>query len=236
LVVGFGEIGSALFYALLDEYDVRAIDIAVPSDGPPEDIGDVQFMHICFPYGPDFVDEVHRYVDLYRPAYTVIHSTVPVGTSRLCGAFHSPVIGRHPGLGTSTLTFTKFVGGKHSEPVLEHLRRVGMHPYPYPKQETTELMKLLSTGMYGLLIEYTKEVQRHCDLYDVPFAAWTLWTEAYNRGYAELGYPEYTRPRLIPMKGKIGGHCILSNCEMLPNDFSRLVLDRNRDQEGENRI
>jgi hypothetical protein len=108
-----------------------------------------------------------------------------------------------------------------------------MRCYPFPNQETTELIKLLSTAFYGWLIEFTREVHDLCWDYSVPFAAWTLWTEAYNAGYAALGEPELTRPQLIPMGDQIGGHCILENCALLGGEIARFILDRNGEENSD---
>jgi hypothetical protein len=228
LIIGLGEVGQALRQVLKEVYTVQVID---PAQGLPDrDVGTVRFMHVCIPYSPDFEGIVRDYQTRYRPAYTVIHSSVPVGTSRRCDAYHSPVMGKHPDLTESLTTFTKFVGGTNPEPVLEHLRRAGITCYPFDNQETAELCKLMSTTFYAWLIEYTKEVHDQCWGHSVPFMAWTLWTQAYNAGYSKLGHPEYTRPLLFPMAGPIGGHCILPNAEHLGGDLAQFILDRNRDQ------
>ena len=89
-------------------------------------------------------------------------------------------------------------------------------------------MKQLSTTFYGVLIEYTKEVKRLCFELNVPFEFWTLWTENYNKGYKELGFPEYTRPNLSPIMTKIGGHCVLPNAYLLKSDFAKFISERNK--------
>ena len=111
-------------------------------------------------------------------------------------------------------TFKKYIGGGNSE-IIQWFRRKGFKVYSFDKPETTELMKLLSTDKYKTDIEHTLKVKSFCEKYDVPFSAWTLWTDNYNKGYEKLGYPEYARPNLIPMKGKIGGHCVLQNQKLL---------------------
>jgi len=94
-------------------------------------------------------------------------------------------------------------------------------------------MKILSTTYHALNVEWTKEVAAMCQKYDAPYEAWTLWTKNYNQGYNELGHPEYARPQLIPIGTKIGGHCLLQNCEfILPeSEFAGIILDRNENKE-----
>lgn len=217
LIIGNGEIGKSLHKVIGG--DIR------DTEG---EMGDYDIIHICFPYSDKFENEVKSYQILYSPKYTLIHSTVPVGTSRKLKAIHSPVIGRHPYLEESIRTFTKFIGGGNQE-VIDYFRRCGMRVYPFDKPETTELMKILDTTFYGVCIEYTKEVKRQCDKFGVPFEAWTLYTNNYNEGYQKLGCPEFTRPNLSPVMGKIGGHCVVNNCNFLDNKFTNLIKENNED-------
>jgi len=234
-VVGMGEVGNALTYVLeMGGHEVTTYDI---KDGPapaspPASLPLVDVLNICFPYrdcGGIFEHNVRYWQERFCSLETVIHSTVPVGTSRFLHAVHSPVVGLHPNLARSLLTFTKFLGGERAEYVADHFRSTGMKVYLFKDQETTELMKILSTTYHALNIEWTKEVAAMCRGHSVPYEAWTLWTDNYNRGYSELGYPEYTRPQLIPITTKIGGHCLLPNARFIEedNEFARIVLKRN---------
>lgn len=225
LVVGMGEIGTSLYNILKPHYEIY-------SKGKGEDIGEsigtVKIMHICFPYSDKFEEQVKEYQERYKPEFTIIHSTVKVGTCRKLGAISSPCIGIHPHLEESLKTFTKYLSGTQASSVADYFRRVGIKTYLVDKQETTELMKQLSTTFYGVMIEYTKEVKRLCDELNVPFEFWTLWTHNYNKGYQKLGYPEYTRPNLIPIMKKQGGHCILNNAYLLKSDFAKFIVEKNK--------
>jgi hypothetical protein len=216
LIIGAGQIGSAVREALENVHAVILLDVHEKK----EYLFSVDVMHIAFPYCDTFVSEVKRYQEMYQPTYTVIHSTVPPGTSRQCGAVHSPVVGLHPYLYESLMTFVKFIGGPDASSVADHFRFAGMRVYLFDEAETTEVMKLRSTEFYALCIEYVKDVKRQCLKLGIPFEAWTLWTQNYNQGYADLGYAEYTRPNLVPMLKDIGGHCLLPNLELVPTVFS----------------
>jgi len=223
LIIGLGEVGKALSEVLGAVHHLMLIDlISEPL------VQRVDVMHICFPYNDKFIDEVRRYQALYEPPHTVIHSTVPPGTSERCGACHSPVIGIHPHMAESLRTFTKFIGGPDASNVADHFRAAGMRVYLFDDARTTELMKILSTTFYAVCIEYAKDVKRLCRELGVPFEAWTLWTDNYNAGYGALGHAEYTRPNLVPVERTIGGHCCLPNCELLETDFTELVKRRNK--------
>lgn len=222
LIAGFGEIGQALCNTLSGVHSVEIFDKAVPAD-----IACVDILHICFPYSYEFAADVEELKRRTGAKHTIIHSTVPIGTSASLRATHSPVVGIHPHLERSLRTFTKFLGGPEVSAVADHFRSAGIKVYLCDRSETTELMKLLCTTFYGLCVEFTKETSRLCRGHDVPFEAWSLWTQNYNRGYEQLGYPEYRRPDLVPIMSSIGGHCVLKNCDLIGGPFAELIKEMN---------
>jgi hypothetical protein len=212
LIIGKGEIGKSLWEVIGGiitdkEYVKEKFDI----------------IHICFPYSKDFIKEVKRYQKLHQPTYTVIHSTVPVGISKKLRAIHSPCLGIHPHLAQSLTTFTKFLGGEKASEVADYFRRFGIKVYITDKSETTEFMKIMDTTQYGIEIEFTKEIKRLCDAYKIPFEMWSVYVNNYNQGYEKLGYPEYKKYNLVPIKGKIGGHCVTQNAELIDSKFAKLL-------------
>lgn len=223
LIIGYGEIGKALYNVLKKEYPISWIDKNIIKNDSKEK--DFDIIHICFPYSENFVNEVKKYQKLYNPKYTIIHSTVIVGTSKKCNAMHSPVIGIHPHLEKSLATFTKFLSGEKASELADYFRNSGMKVYLFSQTETTELIKILDTTFYGLCIAYTKEVKRLCEEYNIPFEAWTIWTENYNKGYRKLGFDEYIRPNLVPIMKKIGGHCVIQNLKLINNKFTNFLID-----------
>ena len=106
LIIGAGEVGKSLAAVLDPYYPIVLVDKKPVRIKEP-----VEIMHVCFGYSDTFVQNVNEYQERYKPKYTVIHSTVPVGTSLQCDAVHSPIIGRHPYLEESIKMFTKFLGG-----------------------------------------------------------------------------------------------------------------------------
>jgi len=235
VVCGMGEIGRALAevlsvnytlfvkdkggdFATYEDYQFDSFAVCVPP---------VEVLHICFPYSETFVDDVLNYVDRLKPEVTVIHSTVPIGTSRACGALHSPVIGRHPHLAESIRTMTKFIGGEDASQVADYFRRAGIEVYLTDKQESTELSKILCTTSLGVYVEWTKDIKRQCDKYGVPFELWTIWTDEYNKGYERLNMPTVHRPNLVPIMKQIGGHCCLPNLKFIESKFVDLIEEMN---------
>lgn len=230
LIIGMGQVGSSLWEVLKDykpdtwslpDYEKGMIGI--------EPIGPYDIMHVCFPYSTEFVIEVQKYQEKYKPKFTVIHSTVPVGISRSLNAIHSPIIGIHPHLEKSIKTFTKFLGGEQASEVADYFRRAGCKVYLFDKQETTELAKLSQTTFYSMTIEYTKMLKRLCDEQDLSFTeVYTTFVSDYNRGYEELGLPEIKIPNLVPIMKKQGGHCTIPNCDLWHNDFTEFIKEQNK--------
>lgn len=227
LIIGYGEIGEAIYNIFREEYDVDVI-VSKEVSRARLNIDNVEVMHICFPYSVEFFSEVEMYQNQYRPKYTVIHSTIPVGTSRKLNAIHSPVIGIHPYLTESIKTFTKFLGGERASEVADYFRRANIKVYITDKSETTELAKLMCTTKYGIDIEFVKEMKLLCDKYDIPFEFWTLWTSNYNAGYNKLGQEQFTRPNLVPIMKKTGGHCVLPNAELIETKFTKFLKELNK--------
>jgi hypothetical protein len=220
IIIGSGEIGRSLYNVLQFYYDIELQDV--------HDYGKkVSIMHICFPYSDKFCSEVERYQKIHCPDHTIIHSTVPAGTNAKLNSISSPVIGIHPHLELSLKTFIKYLGGENASEVADYFRRAGFRIYIFEKSYTPELMKIMDTTHYGMEIEYVKEVKRMCKKFNVPFEAWTLWVNNYNQGYKELGYPEYVKPNMVPIMKVIAGHCVLPNCDLLENDFTKFLKKRN---------
>lgn len=221
LIIGDGEIGNALYEILSNHYPTELIGKDFERSQPCE------IMHIAFPYSENFSVYVREYQERFKPKFTVIHSTVPIGVCRPLNAVHSPVEGLHPFLKESIMTFTKFLSGSNASHVADYFRRANIKVYLVEDQEATEMMKIMSTTYYGMQIEFHKEVKRLCSTLSVPFELWTLWSENYNRSYEELNHPEYKRPLLVPIMKSIGAHCVMPNCELLENDFTKFLKSRN---------
>ncbi len=234
LIIGGGEIGSSLFKILSIQYDVNLIDI--DENKNKSNIINIynlyepfEIMHICFPYSDKFIEQVEEYKNKYNPKYIVVHSTVPIGTCTKLGAIHSPVEGLHPFLDKSILTFIKFLAGPQASEVADYFRRANIKIYLVDKPESTELMKIMSTTLYGVQIEFAKEMKKLCEKYGVPYELYTLWNDNYNKSYESLGHPEYKKPLLVPIMKPQGGHCVRQNALILDNDFTELIRKRNGD-------
>lgn len=223
LIVGYGEIGKSLYSVLHSTgYDVYHRDVECAME-----ISDVEVMHICFPYSKHFVKNVKVYKKLYKPKYTVIHSTVPVGTAAKCDCYYSPVRGVHPHLEESLKTFVKYLAPR-SEELRKYFENANVPVQLHDSRETLETMKLYCTTIYGLNIIAQKEMWNFCKKHGLDFdIAYTESNQSYNDGYDALGCPQYKKYILKNYDGKIGGHCVIPNCELLNTDIAKFVLKQN---------
>lgn len=216
IVIGAGQVGRAIAEVL--QCPLRDIDGAVV---PTETI------HICFPYSDDFDAAVIEYQATYQPSLTVIHSTVPVGTSRRLGAVHSPVTGKHPHLAESVRTFVKFFGGEQARSAAATFAAKGVRTEVVPDPETTEAGKLWATLQYGWMVAIEKEMRRFCEARGAdPDIAYRRFNEVYNEGYAALGM-SHRLPILDDVPGPIGGHCVIPNARLTPAYLARLLVRMN---------
>lgn len=221
LVIGLGQVGSGVQKVL----ECKAHD---PSLGKVID-GKFDILHICYSYSDDFVQSVLDYKEKFGAKYIVIHSTVPVGTSRKCGAVHSPVRGVHPYLEESIRTFVKYFGGEDAEIMAKEFEAKGIKCTITEKSETTELGKLVDTTTYGINILIEKEIHRLSQKYDVPFEiAYTNMNDTYNKGYIDVGMPQFHKYNIKHMEGGIGGHCILQNAELFDSWIAELIKEKNK--------
>lgn len=208
IVIGLGEVGLAIQKV----FNAHGYSL----DSQTKVLGKYDYLHICIPYSDKFVEIVRGYQNMFSPRYTIVHSTVPVGTSRKCNALHSPIRGIHPNLYEGIMTFTKFIGGEQASEIADIFRKVGLRVMLCDKQETTELGKLLDTEYYRACIEFTKRAGEECSKYEVSFhEVYTLFNMTYNEGYTELNHKEYVRPVLQNIKTDIGGHCVKQNAKLL---------------------
>ncbi len=222
LIIGNGEIGYSLYNVLSETHETYVRDIEdLKVDG-------IEVMHICFPYSKKFVDYVKKYQREYNPKYTIIHSTVPIGTSTKCNAYNSPVRGIHPHLERSFKCFIKYLAPKNQE-LKEYFEKAGIPIKEVEKPETTEAAKLYCTTIYGLNIIAEKECYNFCKNYGLDYEiVYQDMNETYNEGYDKLGFPQFKKYVLKHIDGDIGGHCIVPNCDLLQTPIAKFILSQNR--------
>ena len=232
LIIGAGEIGSSLHEVLKEKHESHIRDKEnYPLDG-------VEVLNICYPPFKDFVKVTKEYIKQYSPKVTIIHSTVAPGTTEKCGSMvvHSPIHGKHPNLAEGIRTFVKYVGGNNAEAAYlacKFLKEAGIKTKIVANSKTSELSKILCTSYYVLNILFMKEVAKICKKQGVSFyEVYTDWNWLYNLGYQKLNSPQFTRPVLDPLSGKIGGHCVVNNCDLLDSFITNTIKAKNKEYEN----
>src|ERR1035438_1718311 len=169
VVLGLGEVGKPLLELTSKYYDAIGIDISPPL----QRIAQVDVLHVCYPFEiKDFVGVTARYIERFRPALTIINSTVGVGTTRAVAqrtgapVVHSPVRGKHVRMLDELRSYKKFVGA--IDPAAggqagEHFESFGLKTEVCPPPEATERAKLPETISLGLMIGGAQGVERYCD-------------------------------------------------------------------------
>jgi len=219
VVLGLGEVGRPLLEVLKRAHRVEGVDL------PARDIsGPVEFLHVCYPAEiKEFAAITAGYVKRYRPEVVIIHSTVPVGTTRAVGELvpvpvvHSPVRGKHARMMEELTHYVKFIGA--DRPVVgwrvaAHLEAAGMKTKVLASPEATELAKLTETTYLGLLIAFAQDVDRMGRAVGVSYSDVASF-------YDEIGY----LPRVGFFPGIIGGHCVIPNVALLKRRFQSELLD-----------
>lgn len=224
VVVGLGEIGKPLFELISKHHDAVGVDISPPV----ERIGQVDFLHVCYPFEiKDFVGETTRYIELFKPALTIINSTVGVGTTRAVAertgavVVHSPVRGKHVRMLKELRSYTKFVGATdpaNGREAAKHFESVGMNTKVLSSPEATELAKLTETTYFGLMIAWAQEVERYCDQSGADYDEIVSF-------YDEIKF----FPPVKYFPGVIGGHCVMPNIEILSKFDHSAILKAIRD-------
>ncbi len=237
-IFGIGEVGSAVKKIVEKKHRVFTKDRK--NDFIKKQKIDV--LHICIPYGKQFIKIVIKAIKDYTPTLTIIESTVAPGTtdkiyrktkSLIC---HSPIRGVHPNLYQGIKTFIKYIGpaslttGKKAE---KYYKKLGLKTEVFKNARTTEIAKLMDTTYYGWNIIFQKEMAMICNKNKISLEeAYTKWNETYNEGYKKLKMPHVVRPVLKNYPGKIGGHCVISNCQILnetiADPISKIILKHNK--------
>lgn len=226
LVIGMGEVGTALYKVLNRSKVVYARDLA----DTDHDHSEVRILHIAFPYTDNFVNDVSGYLELYAPDLVIVYSSVPIGTCEKIGdnIVHSPVEGKHPALEESILMSPRYLGCKDPlalEAAVQFWVPLAKILRTLPSASHTEFLKLRSTSKYGINIAWTDYEKKVADAIGMDFTALKNFDIDYNILYQQLGLPQFQRYILDPPNGQIGGHCVVPNAEALNEQFPSPMLE-----------
>lgn len=217
LIIGMGEVGTALRNLLQERkinvvtYDI--IDEVVPKYDPPE------FMHVCVPYSDNFIKDIVNYIDIFRPQAVIIHATVKVGTTAIISQyvegripiFYSPIRGVHERFVQDLKRYDKFIApnfNAYHKKLVERFNSIIMYDSP----DSLELAKVMETTYYGFLIAFRKDVDRKFG--DMKLDSQIFW-DFCEEIHGALG----NRPVMFNDGEPIGGHCVIPNLKLLPDNF-----------------
>jgi len=219
VIIGLGEVGKPLLEIMKSRYQTFGVDINQRAS-----ISGCDVMHICFPFeSGKFVRQVVEYIHQYRPALTVINSTVAPGTTRSIAVesgtavVHSPVRGKHVRMQEEMLHYTKFIGAldpRSGQRAIEHFEGVGMKTKLLASPEASEIAKLTETTYFGLLIAWAQEVERYCMKLGANYDEVVSF-------YDEIKF----FPPVKYFPGEIGGHCVMPNINILLQKSPSALLE-----------
>jgi len=236
LIVGLGEVGSALFEIMKPKWTVQTLDKKEKKITLPIDV-----MHICYPYTPSFVEITFKYMERYDPKLTLIESTVKPETTQkiyekakkpIC---HSPVRGRHiEGLEKGLFQYTKFIGPvkrKFGLMAEKYYNSLGIKTLLCSSPLETEYMKLLNGTYFALMISFFQEIRRICEENGLNESE---ILQFFTTNTLE-SYYQHMRPTFHP--SVIRGHCIIPNVLLLnqayPMELADAILNSNERRKKE---
>src|SRR5215471_2008831 len=224
VVAGLGEVGKPLLELASQFHSTLGVDLAPPQHLPQH----VDVLHVCYPFRiADFVGETARYIDLFKPALTIINSTIDVGTTRAiaertgAAVVHSPVRGKHARMLDDLRHYVKFIGAADpgiGQRAAAHFQSLGLKTKVLSSAEATELAKLTETTYFGLLIAWAQEVERYCDRFHQPY-------DEVASFWQEIKY----LPPVTYFSGIIGGHCVMPNIDILSESVPSPLLEAIQD-------
>jgi UDP-glucose 6-dehydrogenase len=233
LIIGFGEIGKAIYQIIGG--DTTVIDAKQGISGYSKDFQAIDVMHVCFPYSEDFVGDLTNYIHAYQPKHVVVYSTVPIGTVYNIheNIVHSPVEGKHPELEMSIRQMERWIGCNNKEEgffFVNYFKDLGLHTKLVESTNYTEALKLLSTTEYGINLVFADYKARIAEDIGMPYELTKEWNKEYNKLYRNLGMDDRFKKYVLDApNGKIGGHCVVPNAEILedqyPDDLIDLILE-----------
>ena len=233
LVVGYGEVGKSIKKYFGVYHDIDWIDTNSRDKTARREQYDV--LLICYRYCEDFVEITREYVKRFNPKLTIIFSSVELGTTdQIPTAVHCPIEGKHPEIHKQLKNWTFFVGGVKSRGLLREVDKFFITANKLRTirdSETTEFLKLQSTTNYGVMIEYARYIKNCCNTMGVNYNLVCEYNKAYNNLYAKIPSNGFMRYILSAPRGRIGGHCVLPNVDLLakyfPSKFLEIIFENN---------
>ena len=232
VLIGFGEVGSALHVVLSERHPFAIVDPARACSPSLGEAPQSDWMHVAIPYSESFISTVVEYVRKFNPSHLVLHSTVPIGTTRkiereadYIPTFYSPVRGRHPNLSAALRRFPKYfassISGQMDDEFVIYFANAGIQTRKAPSFEVLEYAKLMETTTFGIILTAWMEMETqvskmHGDKQTNLSMLKNFLFEKRKVYDGDIGI----FPVLDLVRGPIGGHCISSNYELLKDSMT----------------
>ena len=236
IVIGLGEIGTALYKLFSKSFIVEGYDTnptLIPKNLKKNELLQIRFLHICIPYTKDFSSQILKLEKKFHPQGIIIHSTIkPSTTFHIQRKLEIPVIysatrGVHKRMLKDLRRYTKFFAIENNAPnkkwacteFVKLLKKSGVKTKQMSTPNTLELGKIVcDTSYYGWLINFAQISKVIADREKVDYNEMWLFS---NEIHKFLG----NRPKMFP--GFIGGHCVIPNLELLDNDSLNQIKQMN---------
>lgn len=222
LLLGMGEVGGGIYDICKNAHTVVGHD---PCKGIYAKKVDCHYpkidvLLVAIPYAEGFVGEVNHWREQTEPDATIIFSTVPIGTTeRIQDAVHFPVEALHPNIAHDLILNDKLFMGGISNVASIFLQMTGLKFRVLGDPRWTEFLKLRSTAIYGVNIEFARYSKQVADELAMDYTLIREYDEAHNKLNLRRGTPQYQRYILSPPEGNIGGHCVVPNARLLHQQF-----------------
>ncbi|MDD4931651.1 MAG: hypothetical protein PHG66_05930 [Candidatus Colwellbacteria bacterium] len=228
LLIGFGEIGEGVHSILSNYHEIAIYDKNKAIEPAFKD--NVEVLLVAIPWfpghydieamaaaenEPGFIDTIKAWQEEINPKATIVFSTVPIGTCKYLGAVHFPIEAKHPHIKRDLLLNRNCFMGGHNQIAEEFMQQAEFKFQVLDKPEHTEFLKLRSTAIYGVNLEFARYCGKIAKELDLDYDNVIDYDKAYNILVMERGTYEHVRYVLTPPEGMIGGHCVVPNAEIL---------------------
>jgi len=238
IVAGLGEIGLPILKLISKKENAVGYDLdkKLMNEKKFNKFKNTQtrFLHVAIPVNKNFNSNVLQLSKKFKPECIIIHSTISPGTTeRIQKKLSIPIIfsatrGVHKRMLKDLQNYTKFFSiSKHApkknwaiSQYRKTMNKSGIKTQQMSKPETLELAKILCDTTYlGWLINYAQLTNTIALEHNVDYdEMWQFSDEIHKI----LG----NRPKMFP--GFIGGHCVIPNLELIPNQTLDLIKSINQ--------
>lgn len=239
IVAGLGEIGNPILKLISKKeitigFDINPKLIDYKKFKKYEKL-ETSFLHICIPYSSNFLKNIKSLYKKFKPASIVIHSTIePHTTEKIQKLLPIPIIysatrGVHKRMLNDLKRYVKFYAIEKDAPRANWaskeyeklMKKCGVKTKKMSSPITLEFAKIVvDTSYYGWLINYAQISKMIAKKNRVNYDE--MWSFA-EEIHKFLG----NRPKMFP--GFIGGHCVISNLDLINDKALNIISEINSD-------